>query len=1218
MWQKLKKWREAIPYRISKPDQESSDYVNLAPTDKADPSGIYSKALFCATNDKDVFNIALTGPYGSGKSSIIKTFLKEYKNARSAKRPVLQISLAAFLPETVLTEGRAGEQEIERGIQQKAGHPESRVSKQEIERSILQQMLYGADANDLPLSRFKRIHAPKPWAPLYSLFVVSGLSACWYLLQNNAAIVDGSFFQPLDRSNWFNLGSFAVGFVFVWLALHQIYVKSFGVSLKSISLKDIEITPETAQEESILNRHLDEIIYFFQSTQYDLVVIEDLDRFNNPDIFVTLREINSLVNANAGVKRQIRFLYALRDNMFATTDRTKFFEFIVPVIPIINSSNSIDKVLEQGERLSLEERLNGQFLREVSRYLDDLRLIRNIFNEYAIYIKNLEADEENVLDPNKLLAVLIYKNVLPSDFEALHRGKGKLADILGKHDVLIANAGSRYKSEISELERQISDADKQVPADLNELRMIYAAALISKIPQGYIFIEFNGNRNIPIQSLHSYEDFDQLVESQTILCRTPQNHRNQINLAGFQSEVSSSKSYSDRKEEIEARAQSFKEKASKTVRELRGKIATLRTRKFNEIIRADPEASASLFEAFGESRELVKFLILEGFLDDTYYQYTSLFHSGRLSPSDNKFLIQIRAHHNPEPDFQIDNPAEVIAAMRVNDFIQSFVLNVILVDCMLDSQSEYRPKIEGLVQYISSHFEECGEFFSTYYERGKCLSQFTSLLVQNWQGFISAALASSDRVTHMARLIAHLPEDQLKSLHDFDEDVSEFISEHLPEILALEIDFAPERLELLAFEVQSLTTMEPYPAVARLLTDEGMYAISVENLNFAYRTVLGLPAEQGLHTKHYTTVLRSGNSALIEKLESDFDLYLTDVLLALDGNIDEDVSTIIKVLNHDEIEGERLESFLEKQATKLPSLDDIPSRFQAPSFRLQKIEPSWENCLAFVNSDAFEAATLTAYLADQHIQDQLCAEEMDGGDFALPLRRFVLNNNDLQVEAYRAYVHVLPRPFKAFPDEIDPEKLLILVEEDKIVFSESTFSFLADHAEYQVPFAVRNIEAFVRIKDHLSVDDDFREQLLQADITDAQRLEIVGDMDLALLSGFPSRASTIGKLYHRTKADVSRLPSEAAQAMVIHANPISAQIGLLNRCRDLLTENQVQQVLQQLPSPFPDFRPNYRRPTIPKTEANIDLVDWLVARKIISSWKETFFGDEIRIHNFRP
>ena len=252
------------------------------------------------------------------------------------------------------------------------------MSKQEIERSILQQMLYGADANRLPLSRFKRIKAPKSWSVFLSLYAMLGVTACWHLFRRRDAIIDGSYFHPLASTNLLNLAWFLIGFSFVWSVLNYLYRASFGVSLKSVSLKDIEITPAAIREESILNRHLDEIIYFFQSTRYDFVIIEDLDRFNNSDIFVTLREINSLVNGNAGVKRTIRFLYALRDDMFLNTDRTKFFEFIIPVVPITNSSNSIDKVLEQGKRLSLDERLNTQFLREVSRYLNDLRLIQNI------------------------------------------------------------------------------------------------------------------------------------------------------------------------------------------------------------------------------------------------------------------------------------------------------------------------------------------------------------------------------------------------------------------------------------------------------------------------------------------------------------------------------------------------------------------------------------------------------------------------------------------------------------------------------------------------------------------------------------------------------------------------------------------------------------------------------------------------------------------------
>lgn len=1167
-----------------------------------------------------MFNIAITGPYGSGKSSIIKTFLKRYRKYWFFKKPVLQISLAAFLPEAdgSVTSQATSKQNgsVEKGSikgeQQKKGN----VSKQEIERSILQQMLYGANANSLPLSRFKRIQKPKWWSWFVSLFFILGLAACWYLTQERAEILDGSFFQPLDQTNWFNFVCFAVGFLFVWRTLHHIYIKSFGISLKSISLKDIEITPEAAEEESILNRHLDEIIYFFQSTKYDLVVVEDLDRFNNPDIFVTLREINSLINANAGVKRQIRFLYALRDDMFVNTDRTKFFEFIVPVVPIINSSNSIDKVIEQSERLSLDDRLDLQFLREVSRYLNDLRLIQNIFNEYAIYIKNLEADEENVLDPNRLLAILIYKNVLPSDFEALHREKGNLAEILNWHDTLIIKAEAHYKAKISDLEQQISDAEKQVPFDLEELRKIYAMALIAKIPQGFTDVGLSRNSLLPIQTLTDRQDFDQFLEAKEIYCRNPQNQIQRVNLNDLSEEVNGVKSYHERKDEIEHKSVEFKNNASKMINEVRPKISTLRLAKFNEIIRTDINGTETLFDKFGENGDLVRFLVFEGFLDDTYYQYTSLFHSGRLSPNDNKFLIQIRAFKNPEPNFQIDNPKEVIAAMRIDDFRQSFALNTIIVDCMLSEPNEHGGQIAKVLDFISLNFDECGAFFTTYYQTGKHVPELTSLLIDKWPGFVDAALQSPDGFTHAARLLAHLPEAHLKSLGKKDAGLSDFLSTGLSDVLGLQIDFDARRLKLLPIEMHELEDIQPYPAIARFITENGQYKISVENAKFAFRDVLSLPNADQLETKHYTTVLESKSAVLIDKIENDFDHYVKKILLQLDNNTDENIATIIKVLNHDEIESGHLEEFIEKQSAQLPSLEEVPARLHSSVFRLQKIEASWENCLAFVESKNFDGETLTTFLEQDANQSELSAVAINEGDSALPLRQFIFNNNDLKEDSYRTYIRTLPKAFKEFPTDIGPEKLLILVEEQKVTFSQSAFDHLEEHVEYQVAFVAKNFDSYCRQEDQFALDDDFRQKLLNSDISDVQKLSVVADMDLSLIANLPTRAYIIGELFHRTDADIGELSAEAAQALVTNANLVQVQISLLNKCRNILSNEQVELVLQKMPDPFPDFEPGYKRPKLPDTETNRELVEWLAERGIISSWKESIFGG-INVYNRR-
>ncbi|MER9359716.1 ATP-binding protein [Mesorhizobium sp. M0500] len=1168
-----------------------SKFIDLAPTDKADEAGVYSDALLYATNNPRVSNIALTGPYGSGKSSIIKSFLKKYK------RPILQISLAAFLPEATATGGE--------------------VSKQEIERSILQQMLYGADANKLPLSRFKRIQSPSRWSIFTSLYIIFGLFACWNLLQNREKIINGEYLLPLAASNWFNLTCFAVGVSFLWLALHHFYVASFGVSLKSISLKDIEITPEAVNQESILNRHLDEIIYFFQSTKYDLVVIEDLDRFNNSEIFVTLREINSLVNENSGVKRTIRFLYALRDDMFVNTDRTKFFEFIIPVIPIINSSNSIDKVLEQGKRLSLDNRLDRQFLREVSRYLNDLRLIQNIFNEYAIYVANLETGGENVLDANKLLAVLIYKNVFPRDFENLHRGKGDLARILDRHHEFIADGEAEYRAKISSLEEQVDNADRQVPSDLQELRRIYAMALIEKLPTSVSHIGVNEQNLIELSSLAKHDSLEQIIEAPQVTYRLHQTYPQRLNIAGFQAEIDPLRTYKQRRGEIERRAVGFKNAASKNINDLRSKVSVLRIAKFNEIIRLNAKAAEDLFEAFGDNRELARFLVFEGYLDDTYYQYTSLFHSGRLSPNDNKFLIQIRGFVSPEPGFQIDNPNEVIAAMRDDDFRQGYVLNVNIVDCLLSDSSAYTLQTANLFEFIESDFEKCEAFFTTYYATGAKVSALVSGLVETWAGFVPAAIGTPRNLSHVAQIIAHLPARALEALPGKYPDISGFVSVNLPQILALGIDFEPARLKYLGIEIADLPAIEGFAGIARFLFEEGLYSLTIDNVEFIFRAVMGLGDPHHLRTQHYTTVLKTANAALISRIERNFGDYLKDIILELEENSQESIPAILSVIAREEIDLGDLSTFLEKQSALIPSLEQAPTRLHALLFQFAKVEASWDNCLAFLASGNFDANSLTAYLNTKPTLAVLSQHAIPNDEKASTLRSFLIENDALQDAVYRTYVQGLPRHFSKFPENLGAGKLQIVIEEGKVTFSHANLSFLEANSDLQVLFVTKNIEQYLDNESTFAVDDEFREKLLASDVRDDHKLAIVRSMDLTLLASLPSRAGAVGPILDRTGADMSVLDTGSARAIVVNSAPISVQISLFNKCKSILGDGDVREILALLPEPFSDIKTGYSTPRIKKTEGNIELVKWLDSRDIISSWREALFSDEIRINLYR-
>lgn len=918
------------------------------------------------------------------------------------------------------------------------------------------------------------------------------------------------------------------------------------------------------------------------------------------------------------MRRKVRFLYAIRDDIFVSTDRTKFFEFIIPVIPIINSSNSIDKVLEQGRRLSIDGRLEKQFVREVSRYLNDLRLIQNIFNEYAIYVANLEPEGETNLDATKLLAVLIYKNVFPSDFEKLHRGQGDLAEILHNHDGYIANSEARLTAEIVRLQAMVEASDRQLPENMAELRAIYAMALIGIMPEGATHVGANQNSLISVTGLPKSEGLNALLALDHVFINGPQLGLRRISIGDLSEKLQGGVTFTQRASLVEGRSAAARESVTKTIEELRAKLSRVRMMKFNEILRESSELLDGMFGAFGDNADLARFLVLEGYLDDTYYQYTSLFHSGRLSPSDNKFLIRIRGFSNPDPNFQIDNAREVILEMRDEDFGRNYALNVRIVDCLLAAPSSYAAQTSRLIGFIASAFDECEEFLAAYYASGTAVTTLLSKLASGWQGFAHGILASPSAQTHVATILSLLPTRQLEKLAENHPEFTDFLASDLPAILALGIDIAPERLRSLNFEVHDLTTMEPHPGFVRMIYERELYELSVRNLEFVFEAVLGIKGDGRMREQNYTLALEAGGEPLLSKVERQFNEYLEGVLLQLPENRSESVAAILRILARTDVDRDLVLRFLKRQTTSLPEMDHVPSDYHAALVEIGRIEPTWRNCLFFIGQETFDAEIMTGFLDRPHTVGTLVQHGLPGGEAAYPLRKFIVENDALSDEAYESYLNVLPTRFKSFPEGLGEEKRKALVKFNRITFSAGALAQLEDDVSLAAAFVTGNIDEFFGLEDQLDVSEDLKERLLEADLTDDSRLRIIRSMDLSVLPDMPSRAALVGHILARTGVIVENLDAQGMRALILRSRPFETQISLFNILQDRLEDAEVRDLLALLPDPLPDIRPGWATPKITDSEVNRAFASWLQNRKLISSWKQGgIFDDDIRLNMFR-
>ena len=158
-----------LTYTSSKSESElnvGSNFHTLSPTDNAENVDTYIQSLDWALKNKDkIKNIAISGAYGSGKSSVIKTFIKRNINKNYK---FLNISLATFK-----------ELKNQSNNQRNGNNNTLRL----IELSILQQLFYHEKDKKIPDSRFKKIESYKTSLLfLYSIGFIAFLVSILFLI----------------------------------------------------------------------------------------------------------------------------------------------------------------------------------------------------------------------------------------------------------------------------------------------------------------------------------------------------------------------------------------------------------------------------------------------------------------------------------------------------------------------------------------------------------------------------------------------------------------------------------------------------------------------------------------------------------------------------------------------------------------------------------------------------------------------------------------------------------------------------------------------------------------------------------------------------------------------------------------------------------------------------------------------------------------------------
>lgn len=1161
----------------------SSPFIDLTPVDNADTDAtytIYAKALSFAFYNPKINNIALTGPYGSGKSSIIKTYEKncDYK--------FLNISLASFKEDKAHS-----------------------VKQELIERSILQQMLYGIDADKLPYSRFKRITTPTQ--PLIKALVV----AAW--------AIDVFFLYP-HRNELISLISYSL-IPFVAFAItipvviiSDIYKASFGLSITKISLKNAEIEAEKSPENSILNRHLDEIIYFFQVTNYDVVVIEDLDRFGNPEIFVKLREINKLINDNNSKKTQrpIKFLYALKDDMFVHKNRAKFFDFIIPVVPIINSSNSLAKIWKRLGELDSEKviKIEDQFLREVSFYIDDLRLIHNIVNEFVIYHDLLKSEHLNV---TKLFAMMIYKNAYPNDFEKLHYGKGVLYGICNKKAEYLQKYKSQLKEKLEEIRTQITLADTEAAKSIQELISTYIGHIVmhhtgNQFVSGFVC----GGNQIAFSQIATFEQFMPILSEKNIkLIHKDQYNRNltyqtDISFSQIEEEINPSETFLDRKENIENKTARKKIEFQKEIRRIEKEITAVPFKHLSEFLQSDDiKFDVIIDESELANSTLLKYLVRNGYLDDNYHDYISIFHEGRLTRNDRDYILAIRNFSPTNPNQKIDTPSEVCANLREEDFGQKYMLNVTLVDYLLEHSEPNASRIKSVIHYISQNFSQSEEFFSAYFNTGNKLEELVKTLSLEWPDCAGITAYSEIGVELISYILRFVEADYVSAHMNKANALTKFLSEHGSLVLAsgFQLPDNYDFLKKLNVHFDDLALLRENNELVSLAYEERLFAINYDNINFILKrfgvnqSACNLQPEK----ENYTSIIAMGDNTLKDYVDKNLPDYIKKVFLSLPSNSDESGDAIQALINHEMIDDELKKKIISKQSYVFPTFDGAPQSLWSHMLLEEKIAISWQNISRYLNYEGSDKKVVTNLLGRQNIVDTLSRLTIKLSEYGekecKSLSSFVLHNNEIKDSDYGKLIKRIPYNYLSFPTDISKEKIKILAKEGKVILTKESFDYAASDSQLVATLIGKNIDEYIKEKEEYQIGDDVRELLLSSEISYKNKIFLCLDVTPSGAANSKQLSRLIADLLISNEIDCSNFDTSVLTSAITNAHRVQDSIMLLIKCLPIWDEKKVMGTLAMLPEPYSKISIYGKCPKLDYNEINMALANLLTEKDFVSS-----------------
>ena len=1096
--------RKSNEYSDSQSDEKNINrqYQSLTPKNDIENGQEYMAALDWALSKSDIHNIAISGPYGSGKSSVIESYLKQRTELKT-----LRISLAAFnLDEMIDGNGGVIDEEL-------------------LETGILKQLFYSVDSARIPQSRYRKLQSEVKWKnPLTGLLVLIVL--CGLIC----------FISP-DKTSAFITN---VNSLVRWKAA-TVYIGLFGVALyllarfvgwfkKNYNIRELQIldkatlTNEKDGEESIFNKNMDEIVYFFETTKIDIVVIEDLDRFKSTNIFVSLRELNNILKKKKKIDGRVKFVYAIKDDMFEHQgERTKFFDFIIPIVPYISSTNS-GEMLRKALRFDDKQNkskiydISGSFISLISPYISDMRDLTCICNEFNVFKNTLKGNQKIDLNDENMFALMVFKNLQPKEFANLEDEKEEsiVRKAFADKKKFVENRENLIEAKKQDELDKIEKMDNEALQDVRELKLALLTSLVNF--QAAVYQIDVGNTTYAISEVLS-DSFDMSLfrRNGIVVYWKNSNSNSWDRIDSIEDKVKDNGDYFTRIERIKNGIAKFKEESRYAIEEYEKRINGLRAYSIRKIIE---EFGIDFLDESVRNNDLLVFLLRRGYLDETYENYINYFHPNSINKEEMNFILGVRNHSSKvEYSYSINNTEQVFSRLQDFEFKQKEVLNFDLVDYIFCKKMNTE-SARALIEQLSNHTEESMSFIKAYVERGENIDTLIYYLCKKnslfWRDITDDdGIPLDTRYKYLVLFLKYADIDDIvaqDSEFDGDEGIlTRFLvsyADALKNIAESPVGKQIELIENLKIEFSDVELDKVDEAIREEVFGSCRYKLN----SIMIQRLFEWKAPEQVHDlkyKNYTVVLNLGYRPLIDYVHDYFMDYITNIVLAIDTNVNEEINALEDTIERLVLESEELcFKVLEKEKVIWDDIKfcckDVGEEAEQSKKRIwdfllsnSRIRCTWENFIAYYEQYGSEACWAEYF--DENIDFLL--NDIDNPVITEEILSALIFA-DLTEENFRKYISSVElEPYEESLTKLSKMKIKVMIEEGLLPYNDFFWEEMGNVVpEYRVLYAERNKDVFIASFSEIDLNTDEINYLLRSELFALQeKQQILSKLDITML-----------------------------------------------------------------------------------------------------------------------